>query len=153
MLDLIKRHLDALSAGDWNAYKADLAIDVTYDEVGTQQRVTGPDEYVRTVQRWKRAFPDLTARVIGGFETPDAMVAEIEWEGTHRGQLDGPFGAIPPTNKRGRLRAALVARQRNGKITETHHYFDLLTMLSQLGVAPRMGAAAPAPERKPEVRH
>ena len=152
MLDLLKKHLANFSAAKWDDYKAALANDVTYEEAATQLRAKGPDEYVKLVQRWKRAFPDLKANVIRGFESGDKVVAELEWEGTHSGPLDGPFGTIQATNKRGRVKGVIIATIKNGKIASEHHYFDLLTVLNQIGVAPMAGAKAPAAE-KPAVRH
>ena len=43
------------------------------------------------------------------------------------------------------MNAVFVATIRNGKIVESHHYFDLLTILTQLGIAPMMGAGARSP--------
>jgi predicted ester cyclase len=88
--------------------------------------------------------------MIRGFESGDKVVAELEWEGTHSGPLDGPFGTIQATNKRGRVKAVIVATIKNGKIASTHHYFDLLTVLNQIGIAPMAGAAA-QPAAKPTV--
>lgn len=156
MLELMKKHLAAYSAGNWDEYKADLATDVIYEEMATQQRVQGADEYIKFVQRWKRAFPDLTATVTGGFEAGDSAVAEIEWEGTQTAAFEGPFGTIQPTNKRGKVKAVIVAKTKDGKVVETRHYFDLLTILMQLGLAPMAGVGAPAaakPAEAPPARH
>ena len=156
MLELMKKHLAAYSAGNWDDYRADLSDDVTYEEIPTQQHVTGPDNYINAVQRWKRGFPDLKADVIGGFAAGDSVVAEIEWEGTQSAALEGPFGTIQPTNKRGRVRTVIVAKTKDGKISEVHHYFDVLTILRQLGVGPMAGAGAQAPTKPaeaPPTRH
>jgi steroid delta-isomerase-like uncharacterized protein len=144
LLELIKKHLEAFEAGNWDDYKAGLASDSIYEESATQLVAKGPDHIVNTVQRWKRAFPDLKATFVGGFESADQAVAEVEWEGTHSGPLEGAFGTMPPTNQRGRVKAVLIVRMKDGKIVENHHYFDLLTILSQIGVAPGRGAPQPA---------
>lgn len=155
MLDLMKKHLAAYSQGKWEEYKAAFASNVTYEEVATRQIVKGVDNYIEFVKRWKKAFPDLKATVVGGFESGDEAVAEIEWEGTHGGPLEGAFGSIPPTNKRGKLRAVIVSSLKDGKIVSTRHYFDILSLLTQLGVAPMAGAGV-EPSRTtatPPVRH
>jgi len=156
MLEMMKKHLANYTAGNWDAYKAELASDAIYEEVATRQRVQGADEYLKAIQRWKRAFPDLKATVVGGFAAGDRGVAEIEWEGTQSGPLEGPFGTIQPTNKHGRIRAVIVVTMKNGKIAETHHYFDVMTVLGQLGIAPMAGAAAQPPAKAapvPPTRH
>jgi hypothetical protein len=57
------------------------------------------------------------------------------------------MGAIPPTNKRVRVNAVMVNTVKNGKITEARHFFDMLTVLTQLGVAPMAATAAPQPSK------
>jgi steroid delta-isomerase-like uncharacterized protein len=154
MLDLIKKHLADFSASKWTDYKAPLAADVTYEEMATRQRVRGADEYLKAVQRWKGAFPDLRATITSGVVSGDKVVVEVEWEGTHTGPFAGPFGEIAATNKRGRVPAVMVFTVKNGKIVESHHYFDLLTVLIQIGVAP-MAMTQPAPKTPgaPAPRH
>lgn len=154
MYDL-KKHLADLAASKWTEWKAGLADDAIYEEVATHMRVKGADEYLKVVQRWKRAFPDLKATVINTFAAGDKIFAEVEWEGTQSGPLEGPFGTIAPTNKRGMVKAAMVATVKNDKVVEFHHYFDMMTMLANLGIAPVAGApaqaakpgTAPAPRR------
>lgn len=146
-LELIKRHLADYSANRWDRYKDDLAAGIVYEEVGTGVTAKGIDEYLPAVQRWKKAFPDLAAKVLNGFASGDNVFVEIEWSGTHSGPFDGPFGTIAATNKRGSIRAALVMRVANDKIVENHHYFDVLTALKQMGLSLPM--AAPKAAAKP----
>lgn len=141
MMDLIKKHLDDLAAGNWSAYRAALAPNVVHEEVATRQTVQGPDEYVQLVQRWKTAFPDLRAQIKDVISSGDRVVVEVEWEGTHRGSLQAPFGTIPATNKTGRIPATLVMRVENGKIRSSRHYFDLFSLMTQLGLAPNLSQA------------
>lgn len=141
MYDL-KKHLAELGAANWSEWKASLANDVVYEEIATHTRAKGPEEYLKTVQRWKRAFPDMKATVLDTFASGEMIVAEVEWEGTHTGALDGPFGSIAPTGKRGLLKASMVARVRDDKLVELHHYFDMVTMLANLGIAPFAGVGA-----------
>jgi steroid delta-isomerase-like uncharacterized protein len=154
-IELVKKHLDAFCAGRWDAYKSDLAKNAVYEEISTRAIVKGADEYVAFVQRWMKAFPDLKANVLGAYASGDRVFVEVEWSGTHTGPFEGPFGAIAPTNKRGSLRAAMAFRVENGKIVENHHYFDVLSVLTQLGVIPGLGAPMPAakPAASPPPRH
>jgi len=150
----IRKRLDDLAAGRWDDYMTAFANDVIYEELPTRTRVQGVDEYVKVVQRWMRAFPDLKATVLSSVETGDREIAEIEWEGTQSGPFESPFGTIQPTNKKGRVRAVLVMTVKNGKITEAHHYFDLLTVLGQAGAMPGLAAMAqPAATAAPPPKH
>jgi len=138
----IQKHLDDLAAERWDDYKAAFANDVIYEELATRTRVQGVDEYLNTIKRWKRAFPDLKATVLSSLQSADKVIVEVEWEGTQSGPLEGPFGTIQPTSKKGRVRAVLVLTMSGEKIKESHHYFDLLTVLAQTGAMPGLGAMA-----------
>ncbi|MDQ3368849.1 MAG: ester cyclase [Myxococcota bacterium] len=144
MLELIKQHLAAYSTANWATYRAAFAADVVYEEMATRQRVQGVTAYLDAVQRWKRAFPDLQATLLTAVVSGDEAAVEVAWEGTHMGPFDGPLGAIAPTHQRGRVTSLIVLRVADGKIVELRHYFDLLTVLGQLGVVPMMGPARPA---------
>jgi steroid delta-isomerase-like uncharacterized protein len=142
--DILRKQLDSYVRGDWVTYKSLLTADAVYDEEATQRIVKGPDEIAKVAQGWRTAFPDLKATIKEMFAVGDAVVAEIEWEGTQKGPLQGPMGNIPASGRRGRVAAVQVVRFDNGKIREVRQYFDLMTVLAQIGAAPRP-AAAPAP--------
>ena len=150
MEEMLRKHLAALATSDWDAYKADLAADCVYEEIASRKRVTGIDNYLAAIKVWKTAFPDLTATVKKVFESGDTIVAELEWAGTHKGPLETPFGTLPATNKFGRVGAVLISRAKDGKIAETRHYFDQLTVLAQIG-APMFGARPAEPSAQPVV--
>ena len=81
MLDIIKKHIADFSASNWNDYKAVAAPDIIYVEAATSSRVQGVDDYLKAVQKWKRAFPDVKGKVIGGITSGDQVTAEIECGG------------------------------------------------------------------------
>jgi steroid delta-isomerase-like uncharacterized protein len=140
MLELLNRQFKAYEASDWGAYHGTLAPESVYEELATRRRITGADEIVALVQRWKAAFPDSKATILRTFELGDTAIAEVEWTGTHKGALESPFGTLQATNKPVRVRAVLIVRSKDGKIVEGTHYFDLMTLLSGIGVGPAIGA-------------
>ncbi len=144
LVDLAKKHLEALGKQDWKTYRAMLTDRVIYEEEPTQRRIEGADPFVDVVKKWQQAFPDLHANIKQLLASGDAVVAEIEWEGTHRGQLDGPFGPIPPKGAHGKVPAVVVMRFDGDKIRECRQYFDLMTLLRNIGAVPRP-AAQPTP--------
>lgn len=148
-VEFAKRHLAAYSAGNWNEYESQLAENVRYEEVATRKSYSGKDKYVQHVRRWKAAFPDLHADVRTIVESGELVICELEWTGTQKGTLDGPLGPIHPTNKKGSLRAVLVMSIRNGKVAEARHYFDLMTVLRDLGL---LSAPASQPSVGAEAR-
>lgn len=140
MLDMIKKHLADFSASKWDDYKSAFANNATYEEMATGTRVKGADECVKAVQKWKRAFPDVKANILSAKISGDSVVVELQWDGTHTGPFEGPMGTIQPTNKRGSVKAVEVFRVEKDKIVEVRHYFDLLTILTQMGISPMAGA-------------
>lgn len=142
MLEMIKRHIEAFNEDDWEAYKAGYADDAEFIEMPTQQHARGPAEIAKLLQRWKLAFPDLRGTIVNGAASGDKLFIEVNWEGTHTGPLDGPFGTIEPTGKTGKVSAAIIFTMKGEKIATTHHYFDVMTVLLQTGAAPTTGVAA-----------
>ena len=132
-----RENVEAFSAGDWERYKAGLAPDSVYEELGTQRRVKGPQEITKAVQTWKKAFPDAKGKVKSAVASGDRVTLEITWEGTQTGPLEGPEGTIPASGKRAVVEAVQVMRVSNDKIKENRHFFDMLSLLRQIGAAPK----------------
>ena len=83
---------------------------------------------------WATAFPDSQGEISNTIHSDNMVVLEVTWRGTHTGPLQTPKGTIPPTGKRIEFRACQVHTITNGKIQTTRHYFDMATLLQQLGV-------------------
>ncbi len=132
-----RENIEAFNAGDWQRLKATLAPDSVYDEVGTQRRIQGADEVVQALQGWKQAMPDAKGTVANAVASGNTATLEITWEGTQTGPLVGPGGTIPASGKRQVTRAAWIGTIQGDKIKETHHYFDMMSLLQQLGAAPQ----------------
>ena len=132
-----RENIEAFNAGDWQRLKATLAPDSVYDEVGTQRRIQGADEVVQALQGWKQAMPDAKGTVANAVASGNTATLEITWEGTQTGPLAGPGGTIPASGKRQVTRAAFIATVEGDRIKESHHYFDMMALLQQLGAAPQ----------------
>jgi steroid delta-isomerase-like uncharacterized protein len=145
MLDIVKKHLAAISLSNWNDCRATLATDAVFEDVPVRQRVQGAEQCIDAIRAWKATFPDLKATVTRGYAIGERVVCEVEWEGTQSGPLEGIFGTLPPTHKRSRVRAIIVFMLRGGKIIEARHFYDMLTVLNQLGVQPTVSNAKPGP--------
>ncbi|MDO8586728.1 MAG: ester cyclase [Armatimonadota bacterium] len=137
LIRLASENVEAWSSGDWERLRAPFSPDVRYYELGTQRRMRGIDELVESYKGWKSACPDGTGRVTKAFAGGNTVALEVIWSGTHTGTLVGPGGDIPPTGKSWMEPAAQLITFEGDKIVEFHHYFDMLTLLQQIGVAPR----------------
>lgn len=133
-MNLVREHLKAFSVKDWELYKKTLVPKVVYEERATSRHAEGVDDVLKILKTWTVAFPDLKATVKNLLVQEDMVMAEILWEGTHNGTLKGPFGEIPPTGKKGKLNSVELFHFEGDKIRELRHYFDLMTVLNQIGV-------------------
>lgn len=133
LIKIAREVVDAFNTSDWERTKALMTPDYLYNEVGTRRRIQGPEEVVAALQGWKQAMPDATGTVTNAFASENRVALEITWEGTHTGPLEGPTGTIPASGKRQVTPAAWILTFEGDKIKESHHYFDMVTLLQQIG--------------------
>lgn len=133
---IARDNIDAFNQGDKNRFRAALRSDAVYREFATGREIQGADEVTNVAFAWRDAFPDAHGEITGDFSTGDQAALQITWTGTQKGELVSPAGNIPATGKQVSIPACQIVRTRDGKIASTDHYFDLMTMLAQLGVAP-----------------
>lgn len=87
---------------------------------------------VRTYyEETRRAFPDQRNELVSLRHADDAVIVEFDLLGTHL----GPLRSLPPTGRsfRGRMTAFFIFE--GDRIVNERVYFDLLTLMRQLGVA------------------
>ena len=123
----------AFNNNDWSAYQQNLTADSIYDEVGTSRKLEGVDTIVGALKGWKEAMPDVKGTVSSAISTGNTAVLEVSWTGTHTGPLQGPSGTIPATGKQQTTRAGWVLEFDDEKLTQSRHYFDMLSFMQQLG--------------------
>ena len=131
--DVAKEQLIAYNEKDWDRARAAFAPEVVYDEVGTQRRVKGVDDLLTAWKGWAKAIPDSRATFQSEMVSGNTAVLEITWKGTHSGPLQTPAGEIPPTGKRIEVRAVEVVDVANDRVQSVRHYFDMTTLLKQIG--------------------
>jgi steroid delta-isomerase-like uncharacterized protein len=134
-IDQAKLSVIAYNEKNWDACKEALAADAVYDEVPTHRRLTGTNDIIAAWKGWAAAFPDSKASFEDAIADDDKVVLEMRWRGTHNGPLSLPSGPIAATGKRIDVRACQIVELKNGRTQSVRHYFDVATMLQQLGVA------------------
>lgn len=139
--DVAREQVEAFNAGDWDRFRATLAPGSVYDELATQRHIEGEDAILDANRGWKEAFPDAHGTVERAIADNGTVTLEITWEGTQTGPLHMPGGDIPPSSRPITVKAAQVFQFEGDKIRETHHYFDMMGLLQQVG-AVRTGATA-----------
>jgi steroid delta-isomerase-like uncharacterized protein len=144
---VIREHIRQESTQDLKGLLAGMTRDCVCAVNISPKPFVGPKAVAdRYLQQW-RGFPDFKVRVRRIIvEGRDYVVTENEWRGTHR----GPFFGIPPTGKRARVRACVLWEFRGSRLRAETVYFDLATVLSQIGVLDlkKLGARTrPSPRR------
>jgi steroid delta-isomerase-like uncharacterized protein len=144
VIEIAKDGITAYNDKDWRKAKDMLFADAVYDEKGTHRRIQGAGEIIEAWQGWAKAFPDSKATFVGEFASGDTAVLELVWKGVHTGPLQTPTGIIPASNKPIEIPACQVVQVEGGKIKNASHYFDMLTMLTQIGAtkSPSVASAA-----------
>jgi steroid delta-isomerase-like uncharacterized protein len=140
-VQIAKQNVEAFNKGDWDSFRATLTSDCVYQELATQRSVQGPDALIELAKGWRKAFPDVKGTVGTAIESDDKVALEIVWDGTQSGELASAMGPIKPSYKRAKTPAVQVVTFRGDKISETHHYFDLMTLLVQIGAMPAPATA------------
>ena len=126
------------NTSNWTALKGLIAPNGIYNELGTQRKIQGPDAIVQALQGWKKGLSDSQGKVTNAFASGDMVAMQITWTGTHDGTFTGPAGSIPATGKKQTTQAAMIVKFSGDKVSEIHHYFDMITFLSQIGAMPGM---------------
>ena len=134
LIDAAKAIFLAYNDKNWTAVRAAMTPDFVYDEVATARKVQGADEVIAVWQGWATAIPDSKATFHQALTSGNTVVLEHTWTGTHSGPLQTPTGTIPATGKSINLRACAVVEIAGDKAKLQRHYFDMATMLAQLGV-------------------
>lgn len=133
LIDATKATVLAYNEKNWDAIRGSIAADFTYDEVGTRRRVQGVEETIALWQGWAKAFSDSRATIHSALASGNTVVLELTWQGTHNGPLETPAGPLAATGKRIEIRACQVTELANGKPKLQRHYFDMATLLQQVG--------------------
>jgi len=131
--DLAKEQVLAYNAKDWDRARAALAPEVVYEEVGTHRKIKGVDDVLTAWKGWATAIPDSRASFQSEMVSGNTAVLEITWTGTHDGPLQTPNGEIAPTGKKIELRAIQVVDVANDRVKSVRQYFDMGTLLQQIG--------------------
>lgn len=136
LIEAAKAPLLAYGRKDWDAVKASITPDFAYDEVATNRKVKGSDEVLAIWRGWATAFPDSKATIHSTLVSGNTVVLELTWKGTHTGPLAMPKGPIAATGKGIEFRSCNVIEINpdKEKAKSQRQYFDMGTMLQQLGI-------------------
>ena len=135
-IEQAKLSVIAYNEKNWDHAQEALTPDAVYDEVATGRRLEGHNDILPAWKAWATAFPDSHATFERELASDNTVTLELRWRGTHKGPLNLPSGTVEPTGKAMDMRACQVIEvAANGRTGSIRHYFDIATMLRQLGVS------------------
>ena len=112
-----------------------IADDCEFIDVPRGEVQRGPDGYRHDYERWRTAFPDGTVEITNVIAEGDWVVVEFTNSGTNTGPLRTAIGDFPPTNRKIELPYCSIMQIKNGKVVGGRDYYDVSTILRQLGLA------------------
>ena len=140
--DVARDSIESYNAGDFDRLRSLLVDDFYEEELATQRRLEGADARIAAAQAWKRSFPDEHGTITGVYTSGNTVAIELTWEGTQSGPIATPDGQeLPASNKRISVKSVEVIEVEDGKLKALRHYFDLMTLLKQIGAMDHADAA------------
>jgi steroid delta-isomerase-like uncharacterized protein len=109
-----------------------------YEIIATGEIYDGPDEVNDYFEASRAAFPDQRNELIALHHADDAVFAEFDLKGTHRGELRG----IPPTGNEFTCRCVALCMFEEDRLVCERVYFNVATIMSQLGLTGGVPEAA-----------
>ncbi|HEX6710703.1 MAG TPA: ester cyclase [Rubrobacter sp.] len=134
MQQLVEGLLDAWNAHDTGRIESFYAAEYEGVDVGQAEPERGPQGISRSVDRYLRAFPDLSFVEEGLVVEGDRAVLVWTAHGTHGGKLM----SIPPTWRKVSVRGVSVLTVENEKITRGLYVWDVAGLLRTIGLLPEL---------------
>jgi steroid delta-isomerase-like uncharacterized protein len=129
---------EAANRHDTDAMTDDYADDAVCFDHPAQQTLKGREQIRAYLASQLEAFPDVRVEEVGVIDGGEWAVSRSVLRGTH----GGTFAGIEPTHRTVEVDFCNTTRWRDGKIVEDHVYYDLYTILAQLGQAEPLTAGA-----------
>ncbi len=112
---------------------------LVYIDKARSQTCTSRDKFREWVEGWAKAFPDGRITSPEYIDAGDIVVTRFTTVGTNH----GAFGAMQPTGRKITLPYCEIFRfDKEGRFVSGEGYYDLYTLLTQLGHVQPIPAAA-----------
>jgi steroid delta-isomerase-like uncharacterized protein len=131
--ELAKDFYDAFNRGDVARAASLFAKDATSDGP-LDGVIEGRAAFRDHLEVLRRAIPDALISPRSYVAAGDTVAVQGSLSGTHSGVFAGPQGEVPPTGRSVNLRFADFITAEDGQILAHHAFFDVLELLTQLGL-------------------
>ena len=110
--------------------------DIVFVNIAMGERYDGKEAVRGFLEHLFGALPDLELDVTLRVPKGKYVAEEYHIKGHHRGEFFG----IPATGKYVDIPCVSMVELRDGKLKEDHFYFDVVTVMRQMGLAPSAAA-------------
>jgi steroid delta-isomerase-like uncharacterized protein len=135
-VQVAKQVLHAFNESDWDTFGDLVTEDHVYVEYGTQRTIEGREALLEALVAWKATMPDVVAKPSAFLVGGKSVAIELTWVGTHTGPLMTPNGEIPASGNVQKTPGVWIIDVEDGKAVASRNYFDLTTLLQQIGAMP-----------------
>ena len=136
--DLVRRFYKEVFENHNLAAVDDLLTEGSIDHQAPPPGLTikpGREGVKEIIRVYLEAFNPLTVQVLDQYEDGDTVITRAQFSGTH----SGSFAGIPATGKVSSVEGIDITRCEGGRMAEHWGQFDVVGLLTQLGVIPPMG--------------
>jgi steroid delta-isomerase-like uncharacterized protein len=134
MREVILEHVEAENVHDRERVLATYSrVDPVFEDVPSGVRYVGGEQIVGNYSHLWEGFPGLKREITRWTFGDDSVVIELTLSGKH----EGSFRGVAPTGREASLRViAHFQFDGDGRIKQETAYYDALTMMRALGLAP-----------------
>lgn len=123
-------HKEVWEEGNLDLIDELVAEDYVEHSTAHAEKVSGRDEYRKSIERLRSAFPDLTLTIKDTVAEGDKVVSRVIFGGTHKGK----FQNLDPTGKSVEFEVMVINRFVGGRLAEAWVQTDIMGLMHQLGV-------------------
>ena len=135
--DLVDKFFESMSSGDIDSAMSVMHDNFVNHDMGTGQVMEGLDENRADMENWTNTFSDMKVEVLNHVESGDTVVTEMKMSGVNIGDMEMPDGSkIPATGNSIEMNSCQVAKFQDGKIIKATQYYNMMSMMAQLGLMP-----------------
>lgn len=135
--DLVDKFFESMSSGDIDSAMSVMHDNFVNHDMGTGQVMEGLDENRADMENWINTFSDMKVEVLNHVESGDTVVTEMKMSGVNIGDMEMPDGSkIPATGNSIEMNSCQVAKFQDGKIIKATQYYNMMSMMAQLGLMP-----------------
>ena len=131
---LVKDVVEATNSKDIDKAISLFSDDCIFEDVAPGIVCRGKEELRKFYKEVFSAFPDFNVELKSSFASGNQLCSEMILSGTHKGKM--PDMPMEPTGKHWSVQSVRVDELREDKVYRTRVYFDMASLLQQIGVMP-----------------